>query len=115
MRVLIDENCSAREFVARLRSAGHDVETTISTLGASASDVDIAAYAIELNRCIITKDVGDFRSLFSAGKDHTGLMLIYEGRGEMAATPTALVRAVNNVAATYPSLRSFVIVLNQFI
>lgn len=114
MRLLIDENCAERDFLARLRKAGHDVTATLAVLGAGASDAAIVAHALTENCSIVTKDVEDFRRLLSGDEGHAGLLLIYEDERRLLLSAAALARAINNVAATYPDLRSYIIVLNEF-
>ena len=73
MRLLVDENCASREFLAQLRSNGHDVESTIAALGAGTPDSAIVEYAIAESRVVVTKNADDFRQILGARRSHPGL------------------------------------------
>lgn len=115
MRLLIDENCAEREFVFRLRSGGHDVEIAAQVLGYGASDNAIYDHAVAHARAIVTKDADDFRSLAEKREAHPGLLLIYEDAFLPKRSAKILAQAIDNVAATYPDIESYIIVLNEFI
>ncbi|MGH7727705.1 MAG: DUF5615 family PIN-like protein [Vulcanimicrobiaceae bacterium] len=114
MRLLIDENCAERDFLARLRNAGHDVMTTVGALGVGASDAAIIELALAENRTVVTKDADDFRRQMSAHAEHAGLLLIYEDQHRLRRSAAALASAIDNVAAIYPSARSYIIPLYEF-
>jgi predicted nuclease of predicted toxin-antitoxin system len=111
VRLLLDENASDRRFVAQLRAAGHDVETTTTSLGVGASDHAIFAYAIQTARVIVTRDCDDFRALAAASAGHPGLLLIFAGS---VAAVEALVRADAHVEAHFPNMDDLVLSLVEF-
>lgn len=69
-RILADEHCE-RKVVDYLRKEGHDVERVVdlSELGHGSSDAEIAAYARQENRLILTSDDD-----FLAEVDYDGLL-----------------------------------------
>lgn len=114
MRLLLDENCSSRRLLARLRAAGHTVETVIDALGSGTTDAAVFDYATRKKFAIVTKDVDDFRSVAAGRKRHSGLLLIYEETARHSPSYEALVRAICNVAAIYPRIDGLMISLNEF-
>lgn len=114
MRLLVDENCSSREFVALLRAAGHDVETVAASVGSGARDEAVATYALRADRAIVTKDVEDFRALL-VGRHHSGLLLIYEGEDGARLSAANLALMVANANATYASVVGMVLNLIEFL
>lgn len=110
MRLLLDENASDRSFVAQLRGAGHDTETSVAALGVGASDGAILAHAQATCRTIVTRDCADFRALV-AGERHPGLLLIYAGTLQPVGQ---LVIAVDRIAACFPATADLVLSLVDF-
>jgi predicted nuclease of predicted toxin-antitoxin system len=113
VRLLLDENTSSRSFLAQLRRAGHDVDTTLERLGPGTSDTTIAALAVSDRRVLVTRDCQDFLALYAQFAEHPGLLLIYGFVGK-ATRASALVAAIANVAKTYPLPDNLVLALNDF-
>lgn len=112
MRLLLDENASERSFVADLRPAGHDVETTLAALGVGASDRAIFAHAQRTCRALVTRDCDDFRVIVAGTITHSGLILIHSG----GMHPTgAFVGAIANIATTFAILDGLILSLVDFI
>jgi predicted nuclease of predicted toxin-antitoxin system len=114
VRLLLDENCSRRRLLARLRAAGHTVETVLAALGSGTTDAAVLDYAARKKSAIITKDTDDFQSVVAGQKRHPGLLLIYEETARPSLSYEAIVRAVGNVEAIYPRMDGRVISLNEF-
>ncbi len=111
MLLLLDENASERRLVERLRTAGHDVETSVARLGVGAADTAILGAALASRRAIVTRDCADFRTLYAALSEHPGLLLIYGGK---STTTTAVVNAINRVADLYAATENLILSLNDF-
>ena len=112
MRLLLDENASERSFVAGLRAAGHDVETSVAALGVGASDRAIFAHAQRTCRALVTRDCDDFRMIASGTIAHSGLILMYAG----GMHPTsAFVGTIANIATTFAILDGLILSLIDFI
>ncbi len=114
MLLLLDENASSRSFLAQLRRAGHDVETSLERLGPGHSDTAIAALAVSDKRALVTRDYQDFLGLYAQFAEHPGLLLIYRFVGK-ATRASALVAAIANVAKTYPLPDNLILALNDFL
>ena len=114
MRLLLDENCSGREFITRLRAGGHDVVTSIAVLGAGASDDAIVSHAHRDHCAIVTKDAHDFRAAVSNTPEHPGLLLVSEDSHAPRLSAAALSRVIDNIATAYPSVRGLVLSVNEF-
>jgi predicted nuclease of predicted toxin-antitoxin system len=109
--LLLDENTSERRLVERLRTAGHDIETSVARLGVGAADSAIVSAALASRRAVVTRDCADFRTLYAALAQHPGLLLIYGGK---ATTTTAVVNAVNRIADLYVAPENLILSLNDF-
>jgi predicted nuclease of predicted toxin-antitoxin system len=114
VRLLLDENCSGRRLLARLRAAGHTAETVLGALGSGTTDAAVLDYAARKKFAIITKDVDDFQSVAAGRKRHRGLLLINKETARPSLSYEAIVRAVSNVEAIYPRMEGLVISLNEF-
>jgi len=106
-RVLVDENVE-RQVVARLAADGHDavhVETT-TDLGKGTADRAIAAYSLETDRLVLTRD-DDFLTEFDPSA-YAGLLFVpdesmdYREIGTAVTTIASLLpqRAVEQVYVT---------------
>lgn len=118
MRLLLDEDCGAHSLVAALRLAGHDVERVVDAvgLGQGASDGDVFAHAVASNRVLMTKNGSDFFALADGPPpaSHPGILVIHYGK-DASLSVDAVVRAVSNIAATYPSTECEKLSLNQHV
>lgn len=115
MRLLVDENCADKEFLARLRSSGHDAETVVAAVGAGAPDSTVVSYVLATQRAIVTKNAKDFRALLATYEKHPGLILIFDDSNGPRPSVASLVQSIDNVATTYPVFESYIIVLNEFL
>jgi Domain of unknown function (DUF5615) len=114
VRLLLDENASARSLIERLRNVGHDAVTSVELVGLGARDEYVVEAAVAQRRVLVTRDCDDFRSLYGELSDHPGLLLIY-GFEQKATATDSLVNALNNVANIYPTLDNLVLTLNDFV
>ena len=73
MRILVDENLDSEDLMARLRKAGHHIETCPKAL----DDASIWRYAQDNALVVLTANPADFESLASATSPHHGLLLVY--------------------------------------
>jgi predicted nuclease of predicted toxin-antitoxin system len=114
VRLLLDENCAARELQRRLRFDGHDVATTIGALGAGLSDASVAAYALSERRVLVSKDTADFARLYEAADAHPGLLLIFEDATPRRLTAEKIVRAIRHIETMYALVDGMILALNDF-
>ncbi len=97
MRLLVDENLDSAELMARLREAGHHVETPEKGM----LDLDVWRYAQEHGLVLLTADPPEFESLASATRHH-GLFVVYGERApakQMRAA--AIASAIERVRDVY--------------
>ncbi len=91
MRILVDENLDSDDLMARLRRAGHHIETCPKAL----DDASIWRYAQDNGLMVLTANPADFESLASAAaSSHHGLLLVY-GEG----LPRTQMRTADNAGA----------------
>ena len=74
-RLYSDENFPVEASV-KLKQLGHDVRTCQESGQANQEieDRDVLAYAISLNRAVLTYDRGDFKRLHRERSDHCGIV-----------------------------------------
>lgn len=88
MRILVDENVDSEDVMARLRKAGHHLETCPRAL----DDASIWRHAQDNALVVLTANPAEFESLAAAAPSHHGLLLVYgEGspRKQMRAADIA--------------------------
>ena len=91
MRLLLDENLDSAELMARLRQAGHHVETREK----GTLDAEVWAYAQQHALAVLTANPPDFETLATGRDDHHGLLLVYGDRNPVKQMPTAeIARAI---------------------
>ncbi len=73
MRLLVDEDLRSGELMARLRKAGHHLET----LPAGTRDEDIWPYAQEHELIVLTGNPDDFKAEAGRRADHFGLLIVH--------------------------------------
>ncbi len=112
MRLLLDENTARRTFVRLLQEKGYDVEIVTKALAPAARDEAIVAYAVRVNRVVVTQDTADCISLYIKLTSHPGLILIYPTSGSQPVTKLAV--AIDNVALIYTDLNNMVLALHEF-
>jgi len=114
VRLLLDENCSSRELLARLRAGGHDVVASIAVLGSGASEDAIVSHAHHDRRAIVTKDAHDFRAAVSNTPEHPGLLLVFDDSHAPRLLAAALSTAIDNIATAYRTVRGLILSVNEF-
>lgn len=119
VRLLLDEDSGARTLQKALRDEGHDVERVVdaAALGPGASDDAVLAAAIAENRVIVTKNGADFVDLVESANatDHPGILVVHVTNDGSSLPVSGIVRAVRNIAQTYPSTRGIVLSINQHV
>jgi len=110
-RFLLDENVGQTP-AQHLRAQGMNVET-VADLMPRARDADILAYAVSINRIIVTidKDFGDL--VFRDGLPHSGVILLRLSDDTIPAILRALDRAINEVGSLLHN--SFVVITDRHI
>jgi len=76
VRLLVDEDLASDELMARLRTAGHHVETTEKGV----LDAAVWRYAQETELTVLTGNAGDFMAEAQRTPDHHGLLVVYGER-----------------------------------
>jgi len=99
MRLLADVHVKTA-YVAALRSDGHTVERVVdvATLGQTAPDDEILAYARDRNAVVLTNDTKDFAD----ADTHPGIVIVPQtgvSPGEVAAAVGRIERAVGDTEA----------------
>jgi len=113
-KVLLDEDMKARVLVRLLTAAGHDVVTTSDLDLDGHIDPVVLARAASEHRILITYNGDDFRALHDSGASHAGVVLVYrEHRNVMSYAE--IVRALDNILASYSNLDNSLHVLNQWV
>lgn len=98
MRLLVDEDLASEELVARLRKAGHYVETP--TRGAL--DPAVWRYAQECSLALLTRNGPDFLELAARMPGHYGLLVVYgERERSKSMTPGEIAAAIDLVGETF--------------
>lgn len=113
MRLLLDECSGAYALCELLTAAGHDVERSIESVGAAASDDQVLQYAIDSERAVVTMNCGDFLGLVGDDRAHAGLLLHYRG-AKGGLTNGQLVDAIANAERALGSVRGAIVALNQY-
>lgn len=94
MRILVDENLESDDLMARLRRAGHHVESREK----GTDDPPIWQYAQEHGLVVLTANPPDFEALAKATPSHRGLLVVYgEGVPRKQLRPTDIAEAVEYV------------------
>jgi predicted nuclease of predicted toxin-antitoxin system len=119
VRLLLDEDSGARLLRDALHGAGHNVERVVDVpaLGLGASDNAVFNYAVANDRLLITKNGADFIAIATqpGALQHPGVLVIHyaaDGSGLPVAT---VVRAVANIAQTYPTTKSMFLDVNHHV
>lgn len=100
VKLLLDENLSP-SVAAQLSRLGEDV-VGVRDLGLlGASDRDVFARALELDRIVATSDCDDFRELASSAELHGGLVLLEDGELGSAQQQDAIGRAIAAIREEY--------------
>lgn len=92
-RLLLDEHVDP-EAAARLTDRGHDVKhvDTVSGLGKGATDLELAAYSLEMDRAIVTFDDDFVRGI---AEDRYRAVLFFEDESISARELTEIVHAMS--------------------
>ncbi|HEX9268240.1 MAG TPA: DUF5615 family PIN-like protein [Candidatus Limnocylindria bacterium] len=98
MRILVDENLDSEDLMARLRKAGHHIETLAKAL----DDASIWQHAQANALVVLTANPPDFESLAAATPAHHGSLLIYgEGLPRKQMRPADIAEAVEFVRTIF--------------
>ncbi|KHD09117.1 hypothetical protein PN36_11770 [Candidatus Thiomargarita nelsonii] len=73
-KLYLDEDCSDKRLKEELIKLGHDVQTTIEASNVGKDDKTQLAYAISLNRTIVTHNRKDFINLHKNNHNHHGVI-----------------------------------------
>ena len=113
LELLVDEDTSSKRLVRMLVDAGHDVVTVLSEGLQGSTDQEVLEQARDLERVVLTQNVGDFRELHDADPEHPGILGIFHERdpsGHM--TYADIVRAIGNPESSGIEVASEFHVLN---
>ncbi|MCK6528189.1 DUF5615 family PIN-like protein [Myxococcota bacterium] len=113
--MLVDEDSQARTLVARLRAAGHDVETAETAGLNSLADEEVLRRATAEGRVLLTRNCGDFRTLHALMHEHAGIVAVYQDADPAKNMSYAeIVAAIGGVEASLPGLAGEFVVLNAW-
>jgi predicted nuclease of predicted toxin-antitoxin system len=109
-RLYADENFP-KTVVQKLTELGHDVLTAREAGQADQRipDTDVLAYAIKLNRAVITQNRNDFIQLHKRVKKHAGIIVCREDHKH----PFQLAQRIHLKLLTYTSLENQLIRVNK--
>lgn len=115
LHLLVDECLAAGPLVNLLRSAGHDVVTSIDVFGTGVSDTTVFEHGKRERRAILTFDCGDFAALHQEDAAHSGILLVYQDGDSRDMTYREIAIAVDHAVQSCPDgLAGHLIVLNHF-
>ena len=115
LHLLVDECLAAGPLVNMLRSAGHDVATSIEVFGIGVSDAAVFEHGKREGRAILTFDCGDFAALHQEDAAHFGILLVYQDGDSRDMTYHEIVIAIDHAVQSCPDgLAGKVIALNHF-
>lgn len=113
LRLLLDEDCSARILVAMLRAQGWDVRTVRDAGLAGQDDETILQEAARDGRTLVTRNAGDFRQLHERNAGHCGILAIYQDVDPAKAMRYAdIVTAIAHLEANGWEVKGQFVVLN---
>jgi predicted nuclease of predicted toxin-antitoxin system len=119
MRLLLDEDSGARSLLVALRGGGHNVERVVDVagLGQGASDNAVFLYAVADDRVLITKNGADFIEIATlpGAPKHPGILVVHYGQDGSGLPVATVVRAVANIAQTYPTTASMILDVNHHV
>ena len=85
-----------------LRSAGHDVVTSIDVFGTGASDTAVFEHGKREKRAILTFDCDDFVALHEKDSEHSGILLVYQDGDSRDMTYREIVGAIDSATQAHP-------------
>lgn len=112
MRLLVDEDTASDELMARLRKAGHHLETTQK----GALDPVVWQRAQEAELTVVSGNPDHFIALAERTPDHHGLLVVYGEREPIKQMRAAdIAAAIQHVRETYgDTLRGVRLTLNEW-
>lgn len=112
MRLLVDEDLASAESMARLRRAGHHVETTEKGV----LDPAVWQHAQEAGLTLVTGNADDFIAHADRTPDHQGLLAMHGERDPLKQMRAAdIVAAIEQVRDVYgDTLRGTRLNLNEW-
>lgn len=97
MRILVDEDLASHELMARLRKAGHQIETPER----GTTDAVVRDYAQRRGLVLLTRNASDFIELAARARAHHGVLVVYdEPEPARNMTPTEIAAAMELVQKT---------------
>jgi len=109
VRLLVDENLASHDLMARLRKAGHHVETPARGM----LDEEVWRYAQAQRLALLTADPIAFEALSVESQRHSGLLVVYGERDRLkqmrAADVAGAIAHVREVHGDDLAARRFVL------
>jgi predicted nuclease of predicted toxin-antitoxin system len=117
--MLLDECILDKHLHAKLRAAGHDVETVTEAALLRKPDHAVFEAAIAADRMVITINCADFVDLAKAKTDkngtHSGILLVYRYNvPSKEMSHDQIVKAIENLEATGIELKNTCHKLNDY-
>lgn len=114
-KIYLDDCACAKELVALLQAAGHQVLTPRDASIAGREDEIHFRYAVEHDLVLLTKNPDDFAELHATNTSHSGLLLIYQDNDANRDMSNAeIVRALANLEKSGIALKGACHVLNAW-
>ena len=115
LRLLVDEDTQAKQLVALLRTAGHDVVTVGEASLTDKSDAQVLAFARQEQRLVLTRNCGDFQALHVQNPVHPGILGIFQFNNPAKdMSYAAIAQAIANLETSGWSKAGQFVVLNQW-
>jgi predicted nuclease of predicted toxin-antitoxin system len=89
----------------------------VPALGTGASDDAVFAYAVAVDRVLVTKNGADFVEIAQRPESpaHPGILVVHYDRAGASLPIATIVRAVENAALTYETTKALVLDVNQHV
>jgi len=119
LKLFIDECMLEKLLVAKLKAAGHDVETVTDVGLRGKPDSAVFSHAIAEDRVVFTSNCVDFQVLAQGqtdqGNHHPGVLLLFliniPGKG---LSHDDIIQAIANLESTGCDLKDQAVVLNHY-
>jgi hypothetical protein len=115
LKIYLDDCASAKELVARLRAAGHQVQTPAEASTAGIEDALHLQHAAREGYVLLTRDADDFAALHAQSQEHAGILAVCQDNDpNRDMTYAEIVRAIANLEAARVAVAKAYHVLNAW-